>query len=436
MEELEASMLKIMREFTADKTVPVSSSARNLIVQSTAQGLHTLADGFMLGERFQIFEPHDPYWISEIDFDIQMVGADIKLSIVDALGDVHVILPTSRSTYTHSETVKFKVGRAACLVSIVNGDANPVRLESFSLKGRNIGELVKIMKSARSTWKNLNEEYDNLREIIAPELAYEKAEISNLKNESAEIENRLVHLKQAIKLDEKQAKTVAKYLLDMEAKHNSITEQVNQLITEKATLSSSNNDLKNEIAEKATQRESIAIKLSETQEKLKTYKNEASLYSEDFSEYKSEINRQNTIYKTVLSVLLLAGTVLSVNMYFGASKLSSDLQFNFDIWSLLVSRLPIISLNIFLLGICSTVIYKMIELITKNNERLSLTKQVAYLVKECTDSQSDDLILDDEQILKSRISNKMLLIREFISSQNESDLEPLKSLDLDKKFRN
>ncbi|MEZ9269579.1 hypothetical protein AB9R79_23925, partial [Vibrio splendidus] len=313
--------------------------------------------------------------------------------------------------------MKFKVNHAVTQVTITNGNEVPVDLISFRILGRHIGEVVNIMMSARPIWDELNDDYAHLRQVMASDLADEKTQIAKLKNESEELDNKLSHLKQAIELDEKQAKTVSKYLLDIEQQHNNVTEQVNKLMKEKTTLFTNNRKLEGEIEDKNIQFDSISEKLNTTQEKLKTYKSESSIYSEDFSEFKGEINRQNTIYKVILSFLLIVGTILSFKMYSGVSQMSSDLQFNFDIWSLLVSRLPIISLNIFLLGVCSTLIYKMIDLLTKNNERLSLTKQIAYLVKECTDSQSEDLILDDEQILKKRISNKMVLIREFISNQ-------------------
>lgn len=433
--ELEAGILRTMRDFTSDEQVPISKEAKRLVVRGDSLGRHAFSEGYLLGESLLFFAPKTPYWISEVQFVIYQPGADIKLNLIDVSGNTRTILPSARSTFPQGETINFKVNNVSSSISVINGDDEPLRVYNFSIEGRHIGTLIKIMSAAQSEWQTLYGEYEALREIIAPDLARERAEILDLKNESNEIKSALEHLKQAIAIDEKQAKTVSNYLQDIEAQHNSISEQVEQLLDEKNTLSSANRDLKSEINENRKQSISILEKLGQTKEELRKYKNDASLYSEDFSEYKEEINRQNSIYKTILWCVLIAGTVLSVNMYSGASKLSSDLQFNFDIWSLLVSRLPIISLNVFLLGLCSTVIYKMIDLITKNNERLSLTKQVAYLVKECTESQSEDLTLDAEQILKNRISNKMILIREIVNSQKESGMKAEQIQKFDDRFK-
>ncbi|MFA0172924.1 hypothetical protein AB4424_23230 [Vibrio splendidus] len=433
--ELETAILRTMGDFTSVEQVPISREANRVIVRKDLEGRHSFSDGYMLGESLLFFTHKTPYWISEIQFVVYRPGADIKLNLVDVSGKTTTVLPSGRVTFPKGETIHFKVNNAASSISVVNGDAEPLRIYNFSISGRHIGALVKIMCAAQSEWQILHGEYEALRGIIAPDLARGRAEILGLKNESSEIKNELEHLKQAIAIDEKQAKTVSKYLKDIEAQHNSISEQVEQLLEEKTTLSSANRELKSEITDNKKLSIDTAEKLNQTKEELKKYKNDASLYSEDFSEYKEEINRQNSIYKTILWCVLALGTVISVNMYSGASKLSSDLQFNFDIWSLLVSRLPIISLNVFLLGLCSTVVYKMIDLITKNNERLSLTKQVAYLVKECTDSQSEDLTLNAEQILKNRISNKMVLIREVINSQRESDMKAEQVPNLDDRFK-
>lgn len=433
MSEPEEPMLKLMRDFATEKSIPISSAASKFVSQAS-NGQYNFFNRYMLEETLIFFKRQDPYWITTVDFDVRTHGADLRLELIDASGNSVVILPNSRTPYVHSELVTFKVGHAASQISVISGGEKPVSLATLSISGRNIGELVDLMKSASFTWKNLEYSYQQIREVVASDLEAEKTEVLRLKSESADVESRLSHLKQAIQLDEKQAKTVSKYLSDIESQHNVLTGQVEKLLKDKATLSTSNRKVESELVDRNAQLENISEKLEDTQEKLKAFKSESSLYSEDFSEYKSEINRQNTVYKMILVFLLMVGSVISVNMYDGVRQMSSDLQFNFDIWSLLVSRLPIISLNIFLLGVCSTIFYKMIELLTKNNERLSLTKQVAYLVKECTDSQSEDLILDDEQILKQRISNKMLLIREFINSQSASNFDNSKSPSLDSKF--
>lgn len=417
-------MLNLMSRFTEEQEVPILKNGSFSFNYNQGEGYRFLTPLF-LSDNLEFFKEDNPYWITEADFEVSVIGADIKLELWDFQGKENVVLPTGRKPYKKGEIVTFKIDGATSRMVLITDLKTRVLLKSLQILGRNIGELVSLMKQARPVWNQLGLDYDKFRESVASDIYSKNHEFLKLNSDTEDANNRLVQLRQALEVDQAQVETVSSYLSDMQGQHNVVTEQVNSLIKDKATLSSQNRALESDLLEKNNQLDTVSKKLLETREQLKNYKTESSLYSEDFSEYKSEINRQNTIYKAILLFLLFAGSILSFEMYEGVSHLSSDLQFNFDIWSLLVSRLPIISLNIFILGICSTIIYKMIELITKNNERISLTKQIAYLVKECSESQSEDLDLSDEVILTKRVFNKMSLIREFIGSQ--ADRTPLNS---------
>ncbi|EGR3159694.1 hypothetical protein DLH77_23680, partial [Vibrio parahaemolyticus] len=91
-------------------------------------------------------------------------------------------------------------------------------------------------------------------------------------------------------------------------------------------------------------------------------------------------------------------------------------------WTLLVSRLPLIFINMFILGAFSSVIYLIINLLTSNFNNIAKTQQVTYLVKDCVEAQSLDLTsLKEEQILKQRVESKMALIQKLIESSYEKN---------------
>lgn len=412
----ESPMLALLNQLTTEQPVPTLRTSYFSYSTSHSGEIRFLPE-LSMEKDLVFFEEDNPYWITEADFQISVLGADIKLELWDFQGKVNVLLPTSRQSYNKDEIITFKINGATNKLVLLIDEKVSVSLIALKVSGRSIDELVSIMREAEPVWKVLGEDYDQFRANIASDIKLKSDEFLELQSETNEVKNKLLQHQQSLELNQTQVEAVSKYLSEIQEQHSNVTEQVNGLLKEKTSLSNTNKELKISLSDKDKQLVTISQKLTETREKLKSYKSDASLYSEDFSEYKNEIKRQNTIYKWILGFLFVAGSILSFNMYQGVNSLSSDLQFNFDIWSLLVSRLPIISFNIFVLGVCSTIIYKMIELITQNNERVSLTKQIAYLVKECSDSQSEDLDLSDEQILTKRVVNKMSLIREFIGSQ-------------------
>ena len=164
--------------------------------------------------------------------------------------------------------------------------------------------------------------------------------------------------------------------------------------------------------------------LSDVRKELATFEAKKRLYSEDFSTYKIGVMWNNAFYGFLLITLVFIGGHLLLQIKDSATELVQQFDEGKirNIWALLVSRLPTISVNIIFLSFFITMFHKLTSLIIKNNNHVSDVKQISYLVKQISEVQASGLDLSDEEIYDKRIQVKLDLVREFFLKKHPDNM--------------
>ncbi|WP_042487035.1 hypothetical protein [Vibrio diazotrophicus] len=290
-----------------------------------------------------------------------------------------------------------------------------ISLNSIDITGKNMKDIVQMMKSIDRLWAAFDIENINEKDLIDSELSDKKEEINKL-NETINVLNLSIsELEETNEISKKQLESTRVYLSDDRKELERTKAEVNKNKELERSFEKGIEVLSTKLTKFETDIDDKSAKLESVKRELEEFQKKSEFYSEDFSAYKEELKKQNTIYVIFLAVFSICLIWVINNIYSSAISLVDNYQFNFDLWSLLVSRLPIISINIVILGIISTLLYQSINLITANFDKVASLKQIPYLVKECIDSQSIDLSISQENLLKARIEKKMELIREHIN---------------------
>ncbi|WP_322804655.1 hypothetical protein SO574_21170 [Vibrio alfacsensis] len=128
---------------------------------------------------------------------------------------------------------------------------------------------------------------------------------------------------------------------------------------------------------------------------------------------------QNIFYGALLCLTCVFGWWLISNVYEGAITLALSIDKEElplkAIWPLLISRLPLITINFFLLTLLSSILIYLVKIIVKNNEETKTVKQAAYLVREVVSYQNSGLsTLTEKEIFEQRVNAKLKLIQNLL----------------------
>lgn len=358
--------------------------------------------------------------IESISLTVFEKESDIKLKIINGDGENQIVHPKNREIQEEGVEYLFEIKGVPLAVILICPENNKYSLIKARILGSDISELLGVIKDTGDIYEKIKDSEDELIEFLNKDLAELKGKKSELDKETKsllETNNRLhetkdveeTQLKQTRELVESARAELSTSNLELNKNRELISKQSKELreIERKLIINSENIEAKE-------------VHIESLSEKIKKYKEEESLFSEDFSSFKEEVRNQNRYYYLLLIAFVVITCVVCVTIYKNALSTVDNFQFNFDLWTLLVSRLPIIFINLFILGALTSIIYFLINLITTNSTNIAKTKQISYLVKECVDSQKIGLdSLSEDKILKQRVESKMELIKNLIISKVE-----------------
>ncbi|GAD32527.1 hypothetical protein PLEI_4203 [Photobacterium leiognathi lrivu.4.1] len=282
-----------------------------------------------------------------------------------------------------------------------------------------------IDKNIESNAKFINSKYNNL-------IKNKKSEINNI---NEDIKNKNIELsvnKNRIELQESQLKEINEYIIqsqktldnnnkitnDLIARQNDINEEINSINLGKEVAISSVKEIYSNIEKGKSDKKELEKNINEIKSNLEKYKKEASIYSTELKDFKKEIKTQNRTYLFYLSVFITTISIITYGIYSSSMQyiaiFSSPLKV--DLVQLLLSRSPLILLNIGLIALYSKLLMILIPNIIDNNKQLSKVRQIEFLVKESVAS----LNLPTDEAIRLKLEYKMQIIREALQLTKEN----------------
>lgn len=369
-------------------------------------------------------------WLDSVKLITRNKDSDIKLKISPASGKEYSVPVTRRSYKEGKEEVTFMISRVVSKVTLVVSDphAKPVEVDYLRIQGISIAKLSEAQRNGKLLLEKIHRDVGLIQRELDSDISQSKSIIEELTEKKANLQGDLASLK----IEEEQAKVKIKALNDqveqqqdfidrlnkrLSKGNNEFSELQNKLLTtkeEKDTLEASKDSLNTQLSD--LNKEVLSVKSA-----LAEYKKDAALYSEDFSTLKVSVILQNLFYGVALILASLMGWWLVCNMYEGALSLSlaideKELPLK-AIWPLLVSRLPLIAINFFLLTALSSLVLYLVKIIVKNNEETKKVKQAAYLVREVVTYQNYELSISDKVIFEQRVNAKLRLIQKLLQPE-------------------
>lgn len=416
---METELLDNIRKLCQVESIPVSENIKNFVLSKVSKGAYILNSPIVTDGEF-IFEESEFYWIDNIEIEIELSQSSVALSIEEQNGECKILNVNSRTRNKGNyESLVFDVHATAKNIKLsLFDESKKVTIKQILISGNRLKNITSLMETIASLWGELDISYEEAGRFFDSNISEKKEEIKKLNEQITNLTSSINEMESTNEITKSQLDSTRKFLNDdrkeLERTKKAIDES-QQLTRELESKLSKLNDVRTGVLDDISHKKT---ELDKVDSELNRYQQQAGLYSEDFSAYKEEVSTQNKIYLFFLTVFIICLSCIVYNIYNSAISLVDSYQFNFDLWTLLVSRLPIISINIFILGIFSTLLYQSINLITNNFNKIASVKQIAYLVKECTDSQALDMDISKEDLLKLRIEKKMELIREHINSSH------------------
>ncbi|HCH1010536.1 TPA: hypothetical protein NKP47_002230 [Vibrio parahaemolyticus] len=375
---------------------------------------------FNLYDGLDLYDNTEVNFVKSISMKIKGEDSDIKLSLL--LGDqssktVHAV---KRDIINNDTVYSFEINEIPLAIIVSCNRDNKYRLIKIKICGRNIADIVSLIEDTQNLVSRIKSDEKTFVKELNQEISDLNEEKDSLTQDIKNLIETNERLHETTQVEETQLKQTRSHVESSRADLKVVNEELEQNIAITKNLSKEQKESENRLQNLGKEINDKENDLLEIRNNLKKYKKEESKFSEDFSSFKEEIRKQNKLYYILLFAFVVIATVVGYVIYNNAMATVDNYQFNFDLWTLLVSRLPVIFINVFILGALTSVIYLLINLLTSNFNNIAKTQQVTYLVKDCVEAQSNDLNnLTEEQILKQRVESKMALIQRLIETSYE-----------------
>ncbi|EJU8777739.1 hypothetical protein [Vibrio parahaemolyticus] len=379
-----------------------------------------------------LFLIKESYWIKSIEVSYRGNSKDIRLRTVDHNTKEELIYyPTKRDLVEQGsqEIVMFELSIMTEEVILMGPESIDVSITGIRIWGKSLIEAIKTV----AIGQDLLAELDGKRKEF---VKYYKAEFENYKQESdyqkKEATNILLKVNRlkteeeelGIRLESlnKQASDTQDFLKNNNERLNKTNQEISQNDEIIDSLNAKKNSIEFELKELTKTLSRNEGDINEQKALIEKYKNKAQLYSEDFTTLKSTVFFQTTIYLLLLAFVAFFGWHVVDAIYEGAMTLALETEKQSlalkEIWPLLVSRLPVLGINLFLLGMLSTIAHMLMKHIIQNNEDVKTVQSAAYLVKETINRQRVGLNLKDDEIFEQRVNSKMNLIHKLLDKNS------------------
>lgn len=336
---------------------------------------------------------------------------------------------TSKSR-NHNGEHKFTwvLSKVVSRVEIIEADVLP-KATQIEINGRLISNLQEI-------YDNLSESYDEVEREWNQ--AYQKTK-DKIK-EGMKLDVQLNEKKQEIEVLKI---SVREHIKDVDTYQTAIDQlQENEkqlrfnLQSIEDSINAEKNNLDIKVEENAKQEEQNRIintdirKLTKELDRLKVEKYR---YSEDFDSFKRELTLQNTLFLSLITFFLIAGSAIVYSLIEGSHNLLRSYNTGSNIYELIVSRVPSVLIHSLIIFFFAKWVGLLVEGLISNLNDTKKLKQLVYLVTEVTESQAVGLPESRKpgDRYKQRVEQKMSIIKDALCLSNEQhiakeDSNPLK----------
>lgn len=375
-----------------------------------------------ISNNVNIYDGSSINFVKSVKIVTKGIESDIKLKLLIGDGHHKVIYAKSREIVDNNAEYLFDICDIPIAIFVSCPEGKKYAVLTLKIEGNIVSNIVSLVSSAQNMYASLKEKEGKILNSLNEELSNLEEQKKALSEDIAVLLETNERLHETTNVEETQLKQTRSHVESSRSELKQVNEELerNRELS-KETIKRIKEDEKKIIQYKGTI-ESKEFELEEIEGKLKIFKKDESLFSEDFSSFKVEIRNQNKVYYILLILFISLATCVAFNIYNNAISTVDNYQFNFDLWTLFVSRLPLICINLFILGAFTSVIYLIINLLTSNFNNIAKTQQITYLVKDCVEAQSHDLsTLKEEQILRQRVESKMALIQKLIETSYEKN---------------
>ncbi|WP_318433860.1 hypothetical protein [Photobacterium leiognathi] len=390
---------------------------------------HLLSDTKLLPQEIDIYRGA-PACINTIKLTCRSIdNINNNNCSITISGDLNII-PQSTRIINGEVNFFFAIDRISDVINLKT--SKNLVIKTVGVYGFHIKNVINLCDTLKSIDKNIesnakfiNSKYNNL-------IKNKKSEINNI---NEDIKNKNIELsvnKNRIELQESQLKEINEYIIqsqktldnnnkitnDLIARQNDINEEINNINFEKEEAISDLKEMNSNIEKGKTDKKELEKNIDEIKLNLEKYKKEASIYSTELKDFKKEIKTQNRTYLFYLFVFITTISIITYGIYSSSMQyiaiFSSPLKV--DLIQLLLSRSPLILLNIGLIALYSKLLMILIPNIIDNNKQLSKIRQIEFLVKESVAS----LNLPTDESIRLKLEYKMQIIREALQITKEN----------------
>ncbi|WP_318499961.1 hypothetical protein [Photobacterium leiognathi] len=296
-------------------------------------------------------------------------------------GDFNII-PQSTRILNGEVNFFFAIDRISDFINLkISKDLEIKKVGVYGFHINNVIDLCDTLKSIdkniESNAKFINSKYNNLIEN-------KKLEIINSDEEIKKKSMELSFNKSRIELQESQLKEINEYISqsqktldnnnqitnDLISRQNQINEEINTINNEKEKAISDVKKIYSNIEKGKSDKKELEKNINDIKLNLDKYKKEASIYSTELKDFKKEIKTQNRTYLFYLFVFITTISIITYGIYSSSMQyiaiFSSPLKV--DLIQLLLSRSPLILLNIGLIALYSKLLMILIPNIIDNNK--------------------------------------------------------------------
>lgn len=373
-------------------------------------------------------------WIQYLKIRVNGVDEDIIAYFEDHNGQRQKMPVTGRETDRTKkiEVITLKCSSFANAVFVQNASNHNVKILGYLLVGKTVKEFTDNIIEGQKIWEHYSSNEDDLKKALNVDIAKATQELDELKRSAEKLkqtkqslieQNR--NLNDSIELANQQQITVGQYVDNEQKKLQKLKEEIEQVEESLKKEQNLFETYKRRNKEHKDDIDNLLNDLNIVKDELAEFEAKKQLYSEDFYTFKSGVKGDNVLYSGIMLVLAFIGGELLLQVRNSADILIQQFDKGevVDIWALLVSRLPMISVNILCATFFIAIFHMLINLIVSNNKRVNDVKQIAYLVKQISEVQASGLELDDNFIYEKRIQSKLDLVRELFlyqSAKNDS----------------
>lgn len=187
--------------------------------------------------------------------------------------------------------------------------------------------------------------------------------------------------------------------------------------------------LDDSIDQKKKETQSLNTEISSGQESLKKLRADINMFPSEFQGFVTQGGRNIRWYSGLALIPMILLIIYTLVLFNGAIDLTTiyQRQEDLELWSTFLSRLPFVTVSIFIIHACYAIAKVFIrELIRINQQRLNLSK-ISIVAKDIADTAMSGLDLSDDEIYELRTKLKMDLIKShlkgYIDDSYEYDLE-------------